>query len=195
MIHGFSRYSLTSDNKVINVITNKEVTQTLTKKGESRLKLYDDIRGWRSVTITEVLAKAGIKLELPITAKQIAYSTEEYYIDIDGTVYSFTKRSKQGKILKHRITTNGYLSVQIHYKGKVCDVDIHKLVAETFLMRDYTIKKLCCMHKDNNKLNCHVDNLCIGTYSQNNKDAYRDNLNTGNLEWRMNKTDNNLKQG
>jgi len=81
----------------------------------------------------------------------------------------FSPHIKQGIILKPRVGTNGYMQLSINYKGKLRTCSVHKLVAETFLMNDYIQKKLCCMHKDNNKLNCHLDNLVIGTYSTNNK--------------------------
>jgi hypothetical protein len=182
-IAGFSNYFL-KENVVMNKKTNKIVTETITKKGERRLKLFDDIKGWRSVTLSEILSNAGLKLSIPDTAKPVFNSNNEYFIDITGEVYSFTNQSHQGKILKSKVGTNGYLYVKVIYKGKLKTCSVHKLVAETFLMNDYIKTKLCCMHKDNNKLNCHLDNLVIGTYSTNNKDAYRDNLNTGNLAWR-----------
>jgi hypothetical protein len=185
-IEGFSNYFL-KENVVINKKTNKAVSVTISKKGERRLKLFDDVRGWRSVNLSEVLANAGLKLSIPTTARKILNSNGKYFIDITGEVYSFTNKSRQGKILKPRVGTDGYLQVSINYKGKLRTCSVHKLVAETFLMPDYVQKKLCCMHKDNNKLNCHIDNLEIGTYSTNNKNAYRDNLNTGNLEWRTKK--------
>jgi len=58
-------------------------------------------------------------------------------------------------------------------------------MAETFIMNRYSSYGLCCMHKDNNKRNCHISNLSLGTYSKNNKDAYRDKLNQGNKFWAM----------
>jgi len=46
---------------VINIKTDKVVTQITTNKNSIRLKLWDDTRGWRSVTLSEVLANAGLK--------------------------------------------------------------------------------------------------------------------------------------
>lgn len=117
-------------------------------------------------------------MQLPPDATPIA-GTTKYFIDKCGIVYSFATDAR-GIILTPVIGTNGYLSVSIYYEGNRKTVDIHKLVAETFIMENYAAKGLVCMHKDNNKTNCHIDNLCIGTYSQNNKDAYSDGLNPGN---------------
>ena len=39
---------------------------------------------------------------------------------------------------------------------------------------------LCCMHLDDNKHNNDLDNLKVGTYSENNKAAYSTVANLGN---------------
>ena len=57
---------------------------------------------------------------------------------------------------------------------------IHSLIAITFLDENYIGKGLCCLHLDNNKNNHQLSNIKIGTYSENNKQAYTDGVNEGN---------------
>ena len=78
------------------------------------------------------------------------------------------------------IGTNGYPYVKIQYDGIGRKVDVHKLVAEAFMMKDYSKYGICCMHRDDDKMNPHVDNLELGSYSQNNKDSYGRGRNPGN---------------
>lgn len=177
-IENFSSYYYKND-EVRYIKNGKLVTPYTTKTGNNRYKLRDNTGNWKSIAVSSIKALAGDKLTLPSDALPIHNSSNDYFICRDGTIYSFNA-NKQGIILKHQIGTSGYLYVDLNYKGVIKSVDIHKLVAETFIMKDYTSYGLVCMHKDNNKLNCHVDNLCIGTYSQNNKDAYIDGLNPGN---------------
>ncbi len=111
-------------------------------------------------------------MKVPSTARQVMRATGKYYIDTDGTVYAFPISHPQGIKSKFRLSTAGYVSTTIDGKS----VDVHVLMAETFIMQDYIKKGLCCLHRDNDKTNCNISNLNIGTYSQNNKDAVTDKL-------------------
>jgi len=129
---------------------------------------------WVQVTRDRIKSIVGEILGIPEDAKQI-YQYENYYIDTDGNVYSFSRSNPTGKKLSPRIDTAGYLSITLKGKPRT----VHSLLAETFIMHDYREKGLCVMHIDNNKLNCKLSNIKVGTYSENNKQAYKDGINKG----------------
>ena len=174
IIPSYSAYRFENDS-VIRIKDNKPVT--LQKR--DLLKLKDDSGKWKTVTLTHVKNLCGITLKLPDTVKPIS-SFPGYYIDIDGSVYSFSSANPNGKKLTTTITSKGYPSVSLCKDHKNYKKEVHILMARAFLMEDYIEKGLCCMHLDDDKLNCNLSNLAIGTYSQNNKDAYTRGLNPGN---------------
>ena len=172
-IVGFDGY-IFKDNEVVSP-SGKTLTKVHTKHGTYQYKMKRNDGKWTSVTESTLKSLTNNSLLVPSTAKEIpGYSG--YFIDTDGTVYSFSRTYPDGKILNHGIDTKGYPNIKINKKK----VSIHSLLAITFIMEDYVKKGLCCMHKDDNKLNCHLNNLAIGTYSQNNKDSYKRGCNPGN---------------
>ncbi len=98
----------------------------------------------------------------------------EYYINRAGQVKS-TKYNTD-RILKHRPHKAGYPMVCLTQrigKGKVLDVCVHKLVALAFLgtpPTPYGRKKggTIVHHKDEDKTNCHVENLQWVSWAENN---------------------------
>lgn len=165
------------DGEVVDRKTNK--VKALRKRGDYKLK--DDTGKWRAVSVVKIKALCGDILELPKDAVEIKSAAKGYYIDKKGTVYSFSKSNPAGAVLKGSIGSGGYLRVKIvSVCGTSKDVDVHSLVARAFIDENYIEKGLVCLHSDNDKLNPRLDNLSVGTYSQNNKDAYTDGLNPGN---------------
>lgn len=76
----------------------------------------------------------------------------------------------KGKILKGNINKNGYITVDLHKKGKIKTFLLHRLIAETFIPK---VKgKNIINHKDNNPTNNQVNNLEWCTQSENIKYAY-----------------------
>ena len=65
--------------------------------------------------------------------------------------------------------------VDLHYNGTRKRFYVHRLVAEYFIPNNNNFPIV--MHKDNNKLNCNVNNLKWGSYSENNAQAIYDGLN------------------
>ena len=72
---------------------------------------------------------------------------------------------KTGRILNQRVDPYGYKCIYVELPGISKNQRVHRIVA-----------LLCCpnpnnysivMHKDDNKLNCHPDNLQWGTYKLN----------------------------
>ena len=145
-----------------------------------RYKIKDANGRWQWKSRKGLLALAGLGLPIPETAAKIP-NTDYYYIDKSGNVYSYGPNNPQGLVLKPATARNGYLVVNVigtngvrRFKG------VHSLMAETFIMPNYSKKGLVCMHLDNNKQNNSLDNLKVGTYSENNKQAYTDGINPGN---------------
>lgn len=89
---------------------------------------------------------------------------------------------KTNKILTPRKTDRGYLSVLLYYDGgkKYKSYRIHRLVLSCFDNVDYTEHKLECNHKDENKQNNRLDNLCWVTRSE--------NMNWNGLQQRIKRT-------
>ena len=94
-------------------------------------------------------------------------------IEIDGEVYDGyevsntgkIRNSKTGKILKTRIGSDGYEMVDIRKNKKQKTIRIHRVVGLMFLENEDNLPYL--NHKDENKLNNHVDNLewCTAQYN------------------------------
>ena len=101
----------------------------------------------------------------------------EYYVNREGQVKS-TKYTED-RILKPKKHKNGYPMVTLTQrigKGKPLYVCVHKLVALAFLgppPTPYGREKGCTMvdHIDENKANCHADNLRWVTRLENNTKA------------------------
>lgn len=85
---------------------------------------------------------------------------EEYEVSTFGNV-----RRIDGNEPKIGLTKGGYLYVYRY------DQTIHRMVVETFIGK--IPKGMVVNHIDHNKLNNHVTNLEITTYSYNTKEAYR----------------------
>ena len=178
-IPGYSRYYFDSDLILISKKSGKPVTLFL----KNKCKVKNDNEEFKNISKNTLLDLAGLSLKLPNTAKKIP-KTENYFIDIDGTVYSYNHIYPAGIVIKPHVSAKGYLQVGININVNSVivrkTVDVHKLVAQTFLMEDYIEKGLCCLHLDNNKTNCNLTNLAVGTYGENNKQAYADGINPGN---------------
>lgn len=91
----------------------------------------------------------------------------KYYITSTGLVIS-----KRG-VLSGSIANNGYLRVSLRKDNKTKYVNVHRLVAETFLKRSDSLYMI--NHKDKNKLNNNVANLEWCDHSQNNAHSRRGN--------------------
>ncbi len=153
----------------------KKVNLIQVKGGLGTYKVKNYENKWINISKSKISFLFNEILKLPNDAKAIP-NNDDYFADTKGNIYSFSRMHPSGKILSPSIGSSGYLYLIINGKR----LSLHSIVANTFIMNEYTKHGLCCMHKDNNKLNCKLDNLCIGTYSQNNKDAYKDGLNNGN---------------
>lgn len=110
-----------------------------------------------------------------------------YMVDRQGNVWSmyrfanrFKRRINKIQKLKPIIKKNGYKTVTLFDdNGKSKKHQVHRLVAMAFL--DNPENKRCVCHKDNNPLNCCVDNLYWGTDSENIQQAYDDGIHPGRV--------------
>jgi hypothetical protein len=94
--------------------------------------------------------------------KSVIYKTD-YVVYEDGRVWS----NKKNAWLKISTNNGGYKQLTIAKEHW----DIHKLLATLFIPNPDNLPLV--MHLDNDKTNNSIDNLKWGTYSDNNKHAYR----------------------
>ncbi|ENV4137257.1 HNH endonuclease [Escherichia coli] len=107
--------------------------------------------------------------------KQTKY--ENYEVSSHGNV----RNTKTGNTLTNSLSrSNGYykvtLSIKVNGVGKTFPIEVHRLVAETFLAYNPQ-DKLVVDHIDSNKLNNNLKNLQWITRSENIKKAVRKNKN------------------
>lgn len=88
-----------------------------------------------------------------------------YQVSNHGRVKSFCRSN--GKILKNSPNTNGYIVRSLSKGGKESFFKMHCLVWDHFGNKPRNGRKLQIDHKDNNKLNNHIDNLQLLTQRQN----------------------------
>lgn len=93
-----------------------------------------------------------------------------YLVSNHGNIKSI----KRNIILKSSNNKKGYLQVILGYKGKTKAFRVHRLVAENFI--ENVDKKSQVNHIDGNKHNNRVDNLEWCTNSENQKHAFKYNL-------------------
>jgi len=101
----------------------------------------------------------------------------EYYINRKGEVKS--SKGSVERILKHIKHNSGYPSVKLTQrigKGKILTILVHKLVAFAFLDTPplpygQKVGHCCIDHIDEDKSNCHADNLRWITVRENNTKA------------------------
>ena len=116
--------------------------------------------------------------------KDIAGFEGRYQISNLGNVKSFVRRFHEGEpfILKLRDCGKGYYKVTLYGKDKSQrQVEIHRLVAETFLPNPHNYS--CVNHIDGVKTNNNVNNLEWCTPAYNNLHAYKTGLNHGSKPW------------
>lgn len=85
--------------------------------------------------------------------------------------YSSIGYYSKEKILTPNVAKNGYLRVSLRNNGKTKYINIHRLVAQTFIPNPNEYNYI--NHIDGNKLNNNVNNLEWCTQSHNAKEAFR----------------------
>lgn len=72
-----------------------------------------------------------------------------------------------GKLASTSVAATGYIQVSVYYMGKPRTYNVHRLVAEAFIPNPDILPQV--NHKDENRANCHVENLewCTSRYNNN----------------------------
>lgn len=107
----------------------------------------------------------------------------------DGRVYSFGRYVRNGRGVKYKkgkwlspylgkwVGSARYMRVDMREDGVRFSRGIHQLIALTYIGPP-PFEDALVLHKDDNKLNNHPDNLYYGNKSQNAKDCLRNGLRT-----------------
>jgi hypothetical protein len=97
-----------------------------------------------------------------------------YQISVFGNVKSFHGKEK---IIK-KIIRSEYYYVNLWKNGKQCRIDVHQLMAITYLNHIPCGMKLVINHIDGNKLNNYLSNIEIVTNRANTSTCFRKNKNS-----------------
>lgn len=119
-------------------------------------------RNMKNICIEEWRAVVGYEGLYEVSSFGRVKSLPKVWLKYDGTPL----RQKE-RILKERPTRNGYLRVCLRKNGKSTDAYIHRLVCEAFLPNPHSFSDV--NHKDENKLNNHIENLewCSRSFNNN----------------------------
>ena len=106
--------------------------------------------------------------------KPVLGHENRYKINSEGVIISTINRTSEGnKILKPKLTKQGYLTVCLYVNGKRYHKRVHRLVWEAFNGR--IPEGLVVRHGSNTeKSDCCLENLSIGTMKDNIEDRHRD---------------------
>lgn len=99
----------------------------------------------------------------------IKFRNFPYIVSEDGQIY----REGRNKPLKADIDKKGYCRVTLCMGGKTSRFLVHRMVAECYHDNPNQYEEV--LHKDNNPLNNHKDNVRWGTHSQNMVQCHQDN--------------------
>lgn len=94
---------------------------------------------------------------------------DDYYID-DTTfqIVSFKqKKYTDGKILTPHTDSNGYIQYQFSINGKHKYILLHYIIVKLFIDKNFDSNKNDIDHKDHNRTNNSIDNLCVVSRSEN----------------------------
>lgn len=179
-IKGYSNYYY-KDGKVFSKSTDKESKPHQRGCGDWKFKLKNYEGCWKSLSFEKTKSLAGDVLKLPKGTVKAEYC-EHTYVSPDGEFFTMSPMYPSGRKLTISKNRGGYSTVSVKYKGRNSIIECHKIMCQTFIDKDYTSKGLVCLHKDDDKTNCRLSNLKVGTYSENNKSAYNNGLNKSNSE-------------
>lgn len=107
--------------------------------------------------------------------RSIAGYNGKYLVSEDGKIYSVRRKGCNGRYLKSRPNSSGYLRVDLRKGKNKKTVFVHRIVAETFIPNPEN--KRCINHIDGNKSNNSVSNLEWCSHSENMKHAVKNHLN------------------
>ena len=106
-----------------------------------------------------------------VSLKEIT-NCEDYYID-DTTfqVVSFKyKKYTEGRILKPKFV-NGYIRYAFQINGKQKQIRLHHIIVKLFIDKNFDSNKFDVDHKNHNRQDNSIDNLCIVSRIENNRNT------------------------
>ena len=101
----------------------------------------------------------------------------KYWAGNNGHIYAYSESNVTSKrpnpfLVAESMGSKGYLFVAIISKGVKKTMSIHTLICAAWHGAKPT-KTMCTRHLDGNRENNHPENLCWGTYSENEADKRR----------------------
>lgn len=96
--------------------------------------------------------------------------------------YNWAKRIYKEKILKFWKRWH-YLKMCLYKNNKSKSITVHRLVAQAFLWLEISNLKILVCHKDDNPINCNLDNLFLWTHKDNTQDMMKKWRNLFYKEW------------
>ncbi|HDU8662013.1 NUMOD4 motif protein [compost metagenome] len=90
------------------------------------------------------------------------------YENYEVSSYGNVRNTKTGKVLKQRKNKNGYNRINVSQDGKKKTVEVHRLVAETFLVHQQKIG-LVVNHINTDRIDNRASNLEWTTVGENNR--------------------------
>ena len=105
---------------------------------------------------------------------------EDYYID-DTTfqIVSFKqKKYTEGRIITPNINKNGYINYRFNVNGKRKNIKLHQIIVKMFIDPNFDSKKSEVDHKNHNKQDNSIENLCVVSKSENNRNKTKSKTGT-----------------
>ena len=94
--------------------------------------------------------------------------SDDYYIDDETLqIYSFKQDYENGKLMKGHYDSNGYIYYCFKVNGKTKNILYHKIIVKMFIKKDYDSKKEEIDHVNHDKNDNSIDNLCVVSKSEN----------------------------
>ena len=95
---------------------------------------------------------------------------EGYYID-DKTlqIWSFKQDYKNGKLMKPHYSKNDYIQYHFFVNGKQKNILYHQIIVKMFIKKEFNSKIEEIDHLDHNRTNNSIENLCVVSKSENNR--------------------------
>lgn len=98
--------------------------------------------------------------------------TNGYYIDDeDLKIWSFKQDYKNGKLLKPHINQDGYMQYCFRVNGKYKIILYHVIIVKMFIKSDYDSNKEEIDHRNHNRQDNSIENLCVVSRSENQRNS------------------------
>lgn len=173
-IPNFSLYFLNEYDEVVRKSDGKIMPLYLRGGRESQrfFKLKNDTGSFTQISNNTLFALAkGVS---PPEGYDQVPKYPKLYVSKEGKVWSSpTPKFPLGNYLM-LVTSSRYPQVRC---GAYGTLEVHMLLALTYLDSKYLDKGLCVMHIDDDKSNFSLSNLKVASYSENNKAAYDTGVN------------------